>query len=401
MPGQSPGSLALALGYGRFGDLDSPQSRKLNALDPRFKDIPRGLIAGGVGVSAYRLRTSAQPHVVRGISVKRTGRRHELACTQDHYAIDTVGMRERGQRVGELVREANLDFYREQPDFAQRMTHHPPLASLWREHEYEGRRWGLAVDLNSCIGCGACITACQAENNIPVVGKRRVTEGREMHWIRVDRYFSGGPDQPQVLAQPVTCHHCEMAPCEQVCPVAATVHSSEGLNDMVYNRCVGTRYCSNNCPYKVRRFNYFAYNLHLSEAEKLKFNPEVTVRSRGVMEKCTFCVQRIQGAKIQAKNEQRELTDGEITPACAQTCPAQAITFGDLNDPDSRVRQLHESNRAYAMLAELNVKPRLAYLAKIRNPAPGTPEHARPEPHLFEHEEADHAAEENHDGGKR
>jgi molybdopterin-containing oxidoreductase family iron-sulfur binding subunit len=190
-----------------------------------------------------------------------------------------------------------------------------------------------------------------------------------MHWIRIDRYFSGEPADAEVVNQPVTCHHCEMAPCESVCPVAATVHTEEGLNDMVYNRCIGTRYCSNNCPYKVRKFNYFNYRKGMGETEKLVQNPEVTVRSRGVMEKCSFCVQRIQNVKIQAKNDQREIADGEITPACAQTCPAQAIIFGDLNDPESRVRKAFEDGRAYGMLAELNVKPRINYLAKLTNPA--------------------------------
>ncbi len=377
MPGQPRGVITVALGYGRQ---------------------VCGRVGRGVGVNAYALRPQEHGGAAQVMQPRKTGRTHELACTQDHYVIDTLGMAERERRVGGLVREANLAFYHEHPDFAQKMTHHPPLKSLWTEHSYEGHRWALAIDLSSCIGCGACITACQAENNIPVVGKQRVLEGREMHWIRVDRYFTGDPAAPQSLSQPVACHHCEMAPCEQVCPVAATVHSSEGLNEMVYNRCVGTRYCANNCPYKVRRFNYFNYQKGITETQKLGFNPEVTVRSRGVMEKCTYCVQRIQGAKIDAGNEQRPLEDGEITPACAQACPARAITFGDLNDPDSAVRKLHDHQRAYAMLAELNVKPRTAYLAKLRNPAPGTPEYETPPPELYEHaeehdEHAGHAGE--------
>ncbi len=365
LPGQADGSVGIALGYGR---------------------TRAGLIGGdqnsgvaSVGVNANPLRRWASRHIARGLRLAPTGKPYLLATTQEHHAVDTVGMNEIGRRVGELVRETTLDHSVTQPQGphaqgAHGNSHHDPLGNLWKETSSEGSAWGMAIDLNKCIGCNACLMACQAENNVPIVGKEQVAKGREMHWIRLDRYFQGEIEDPRIVTQPVTCHHCENAPCEQVCPVAATVHSSEGLNDMVYNRCIGTRYCANNCPYKVRRFNFLDYNQQLEEPNRqlaqLVINPEVTVRSRGVMEKCTFCVQRIQRVKIDAKNEARPIGDGEIMTACQQACPAQAIVFGDLNNPQSEVAAQHAEPRAYGMLEELNVKPRTRYLARVRNPHP-------------------------------
>ncbi len=358
MPGQVAGEVTLPLGYGRYF---------VGRMAERDKgDRP-------VGVNASQIRPSASLGFLAAADLSATGARHKLVTTQDHHVIPGVDnakqMQGQAERIGQIYREASLEEYKAHPDFATHRTHHPPLKSLWEEHSYDtGYRWGMAIDLTACNGCSACVVACQAENNIPVTGKDEVARGREMHWIRVDRYFTGDVDNPQIGHQPMTCHHCENAPCEQVCPVAATTHSDEGLNDMVYNRCVGTRYCLNNCPYKVRRFNWFNNFRHVAETVKMQHNPDVTVRARGVMEKCTYCVQRIKAATIPAGNEGRSVRDGEITPACAQTCPTDAIVFGDLNDPESRVRKAQDNSRAYALLSELNVKPRTNYLAKLRNP---------------------------------
>ncbi len=360
LPGQAAGSIGVALGYGRTA-VGHVGGSEADNVDP-------------VGVDVGVLRTAVAMQFATGVTVSPTGREYTLATTQDHHAIDKVGLEETGRRVGELVRERTLEECIKPPESHHDAGHHPPLESLWQEPSYEGHAWGMSIDLNSCIGCNACMVACQAENNVPIVGKDQVARGREMHWIRVDRYFRGDVDDPEVVHQPLTCHHCETAPCEQVCPVAATVHSQEGLNDMVYNRCVGTRYCANNCPYKVRRFNFFNNTKDLSEPNRelvqLAVNPEVTVRIRGVMEKCTYCVQRIQNTKIDARNEGRPIRDGEIQTACQQVCPTQAIQFGDLNQKTSRVAREHAGERAYGLLAELNVKPRTKYLERIRNPHP-------------------------------
>jgi molybdopterin-containing oxidoreductase family iron-sulfur binding subunit len=371
VPGHAEGNVSLALGYGRSA------AGKVGGSE-RDQVSP-------VGVNAYTLRTVKGYHTAAGASVQASNAElPRLSVTTDIHAIDTLGREGIEERMPALVREATLEEFRKDPHFVDKKVEHPPLLNLWVDPvSYENRKWGMAIDLNKCIGCNACITACQAENNIPVVGKKNVSMGREMLWLRVDRYYKGEPENPELAFQPIPCQQCENAPCEQVCPVGATMHSQEGLNDMVYNRCIGTRYCSNNCPYKVRRFNYFNYNVDVigitpytpTDDPKMKlksmvFNPEVTVRSRGVMEKCTFCVQRIQNTKIKAKNAKRAILDGEIRTACQETCPAEAIVFGDLNDRSSQVTTLSGLPRAYALLGELNNRPRVRYLGRVRNPNP-------------------------------
>jgi molybdopterin-containing oxidoreductase family iron-sulfur binding subunit len=313
-----------------------------------------------VGFDAYALRRSDAFWFGDGLTIRKTGDEHWLVSTQHHHEAQGRGILHDGTLTGFLA----------DPRYAQEAEQLPaPDYTLYHPSEwpYKGYKWGMVVDLNVCIGCHACTIACQAENNIPVVGKQQVGVHREMHWIRVSTFYSGTTANPEITHQPVPCMHCENAPCELVCPVGATVHDNEGLNLQIYNRCVGTRYCSNNCPYKVRRFNFLEYNNQLSPSEKLVKNPDVTVRSRGVMEKCTYCIQRINAARITSELEQRKIRDGEITPACAQVCPVEAITFGDMNDPRSRLMRLKRSPLNYWMLGELNTQPRTSYLAKLRN----------------------------------
>lgn len=360
LAGQAKGTLTLPLGYGREEGGVVAGSREAQVQE--------------VGFNAYKVRLTDAPWNVGGVTLRKVSGSYPFAMTQEHHLIDDIGRSGREDRVDQLVRQQSLEEWEKDPDAAKTKVYHPELVSQWEEHVYTGRKWGMAIDLNKCVGCNACIIACQSENNIPVVGKDQVMVGREMHWLRLDRYLIGDSTNPRVDAQPVGCMQCELAPCEQVCPVAATVHDEEGLNTMAYNRCIGTRYCANNCPYKVRRFNYFSNQLHLDEPEnevlKMAYNPDVSARSRGVMEKCTYCTQRIQAAKSAARVEKRKIADGEIQTACQQTCPAEAIVFGDLNHEGSAVSEAHEDPRAYAMLGELNIKPRTLYLAMVRNPNP-------------------------------
>ncbi len=398
-PGLANYTVVIPVGYGREFD---------------------GRISQGVGFDAYPLKTTDHPDYATGVAITIVGdETMQLANVQEHWSME-------GRAI---IREANKDYYDENPDFAARMgmeSHAPPNLgpdaearqmplhersrqtprgySLYEHPEYDGRhQWGMAIDMNTCIGCNACVVACQSENNIPIVGKDQVLRGREMHWIRIDRYFSTGRDDageiaedPQVSLQPMLCQHCENAPCETVCPVNATVHDDEGLNVMAYNRCIGTRYCANNCPYKVRRFNFFDWNEReigkfyhgplgpkgMDELHKMQKNPDVSVRMRGVMEKCTFCTQRIEAAKINQKaaagaSSDVEVPDGTIQTACQQACPTDAIAFGNIADPESEVSKWKERDRDYAVLGYLNTRPRVTYLAKLRNPNPNMPDYAQ------------------------
>ncbi len=347
-PGQADSTVTVTLGYGRKR---------------------AGRIADGAGYDAYVLRQSDAPWHAQGLELRRTGVKLDLATTQRHFSME-------GRRP---IRTTTLAQFRSDPALVTAGGHRP-IPNLYRPIPGDGYAWGMNINLDACIGCSACTIACQAENNIPVVGKKEVMREREMHWIRVDRYYEGSAEQPRTLFQPVPCMQCEQAPCEVVCPVEATVHDSEGLNLQVYNRCIGTRFCSNNCPYKVRRFNFLQYSDEHTESLKAQRNPEVTVRMRGVMEKCTYCVQRITNARIEAEKGDRRLTDGEVVTACQAACPTGAIIFGDLNDPQSRVRRTKASPLDYALLSELNTHPRTTYLAKLSNPNPDLAEPSTADP---------------------
>jgi molybdopterin-containing oxidoreductase family iron-sulfur binding subunit len=339
-PGQADGVIGLPLGWGR---------------------ARAGQNAAGAGFNVYPLRATDAPHYATA-TVEKAGGTYPISQTQDHDSME-------GRP---LAIDATVDEYRETPNFTQYAAPDMSVDPLWKTQDYsQGMQWGMVVDLNNCVGCSACVIACQAENNIPVVGKEQVAKGREMHWMRIDRYYAGeNEDEPEVAFQPVACQHCEEAPCENVCPVNATAHSPEGLNDIAYNRCIGTRYCMNNCPYKVRRFNFLNFNLDIPESEQMQFNPNVSVRFRGVIEKCSYCVQRIQAAKIDARRDGRKLKDGDVVAACQQVCPAEAISFGDINDPNSQVSKKRGVDRNYGLLTEVGTRPRTRFLGKIRNPNP-------------------------------
>jgi molybdopterin-containing oxidoreductase family iron-sulfur binding subunit len=338
-PGHAPDSLTLHLGYGR---------------------VRAGRAANGIGFNVNVLRTVGAPDMLSGVELSKTGDTYKLACTQDHWSLE-------GRN---LIRVSTTAGFAADPEFAKKPEEEVlPQLNMYPGFDYsKGYAWGMAIDQNVCTGCNACVVACHAENNIPVVGKSEVMVGREMHWLRIDRYYTGDIETPDTYHQPMLCQQCESAPCEVVCPVGATSHSTEGLNDMVYNRCVGTRYCSNNCPYKVRRFNFLLYSDWDTPSLKLQRNPDVTVRSRGVMEKCTYCVQRINQARVTAKLEEREIRDGEVVTACQAACPTDAIVFGNINDPNSAVAKLKKSKLNYGLLEELNVRPRTTYMAVVRNP---------------------------------
>jgi molybdopterin-containing oxidoreductase family iron-sulfur binding subunit len=392
-PGQARGTVGLALGYGRK-----------NA----------GRVGNGLGIDAYPLMDDSKGFwsltITEGIQLEPLSEMYRIAQTQTHHTyMDRTNViqeayLEEFQADPKAGREfpkvaTTLDFDRKINDGKVDGKVDADRVTLWKGHDYNDHHWGLLIDLNSCIGCSACLISCQVENNVAVVGKEEVLNRREMHWIRIDRYYSSdapvtdleglevAAENPEVTYQPMMCQHCNNAPCETVCPVAATTHSTEGLNQMTYNRCIGTRYCANNCPYKVRRFNWFKYHdndqfsmnssMH-NDLGKMVLNPDVTVRSRGVMEKCSFCIQRIQYGKLQAKLENRRPNDNDINTACAEVCPAEALVFGDLNDPESRISKMlkvkdqdgnkvAQEDRVYRVLDEIGIRPNVFYTTKIRN----------------------------------
>jgi MoCo/4Fe-4S cofactor protein with predicted Tat translocation signal len=352
-PGSADDTITIELGYGR---------KKAGTI---------GTELGFDASALMSIKGGLSPWLYTGASIKKTGRHHTLVTAQEHHVFDDELTKDAAEKRL-IIREGTVENYRNNPKFLHEGKGHE-LYSFYPEFEYTGVKWGMAIDMNKCIGCGDCVTACNSENNIPVVGKDQVDKGREMHWIRIDRYYSGSPDDPRVSNQVMLCQHCDHAPCENVCPVLATTHSPDGLNQMVYNRCVGTRYCSNNCPYKVRRFNYFNFRDHFNDGYQLDnlfnlvYNPEVTVRSRGVIEKCTFCIQRIAEARENASIENRALKGTDVSTACQEACPSSAIQFGDINDRDSVIAKSREHNLGYHVLEELNVRPNVTYLAKLRN----------------------------------
>ncbi len=351
-PGMSDKTINIELGYGRkvCGDVG--------------KDV------GSNSIKLISKDSSISPFIYSNASIKKSSGTHKLVTTQEHHSLDDTFVKD-FHRIRNIIQEGTVNKYKNDSNFLHHEKHE--VFSITNEHEYNGMKWAMAIDLNKCTNCSVCISSCNVENNIPVVGKPQVERGREMQWMRIDRYYSGTPDEPIVSNQPMLCQHCDNAPCENVCPVNATNHSPDGLNQMVYNRCVGTRYCSNNCPYKVRRYNFFDYRDEFADAyyendlTALVNNPEVTVRSRGVMEKCTFCVQRIMEARSNAIRDGRELKGSDVVTACQQACPTNAIVFGNANDPESPVAKLRDLNLAYHVLEELNIKPNVTYIAKLRN----------------------------------
>lgn len=421
MPGCAPGVVTATIGYGR------KRAGMVGGMTDR--DVP------AIGVDVSPIRHDDAMLVAYNVEARPRFEEYELSQTQDHWAIDELGRDEIETRSFTLVREGTKALLDKVPEFAESMgphvpkvgkngsPFHEPIQMIEEKNRKEDNpvpQWGMAVDLSKCTGCNACVIACQSENNVPIVGREQVMNSREMHWLRIDRYFQGDEENADVVQTPMACQHCETAPCEQVCPVAATVHTEEGINAMAYNRCIGTRYCANNCPFKVRRFNYFNYNKDIGtgygidaypssienanrKLQALVMNPEVTVRGRGVMEKCTYCIQRIEGAKINARKEGRNIEEGDVVTACQSACPTTAITFGNLADEDSVVHKQHNNPRSYGMLTQLNLKPRTEYLARVRN----TPkrlmtakqindlENLKP-PH---HHEGGHGSEDHHDDG--